>query len=185
MAKLIYSAITSLDGYVADQDGNFDWAVPDAEVHAFINELERPVGTYLYGRRMYEVMLGWARPDRERAPLLRDYAELWQAADKVVFSESLPAVSTSRTRLERAFAPDGVRQMKAAATRDLSIGGPHLAAQAIKAGLVDEYHLSTIPIAIGAGHSPFAKLDEHLKLDVVEEQRFRSGALAQILVPRR
>ena len=132
MAKLIYSAIASLDGYVADEDGNFDWAEPDEEVHAFVNELERPIGTYLYGRRLYEVMAFWetapAHPDEK--PVTRDFAEIWQAADKVVYSRRLEAVATARTRLERDFDPDAVRELKAKAAHDLTVGGPGLAAQA-------------------------------------------------------
>ena len=176
MTKLIYSAITSLDGYVADADGNFDWAVPDTEVHAFINELERPIGTYLYGRRMYEVMLGWETPAPDLPPLMRDYAEIWQAADKVVFSATLPTASTARTRIEPSFTSDGVRQLKAAATRDLSIGGPHLAAQAIETGLVDEYHLFLTPVIIGAG-TPSLPAGVRLPLDLVDERRFAGGVV--------
>src|SRR5258708_6303267 len=143
MAKLIYSAIMSLDGYIADVDGNFDWAAPDDEVHAFINDLERPVGTYLYGRRMYETMVYWetALTLPDQSPVARDFARIWQAADKVVYSKSLEAASSAKTRVERAFDPEAVRQMKAAATSDIGVGGPHLAAQAIAAGLVDEYQL--------------------------------------------
>ena len=153
MAKLIYSAITSLDGYVADEDGNFDWAAPDEEVHAFVNDLERPVGTYLYGRRMYEVMVAWETPETftDQEPVLQDYAEIWQAADKVVYSRTLETVSSARTRIERDFDPEAVRQMKAQAERDISVGGPGLAAEAIKAGLVDEYHLFVSPVVVGGG----------------------------------
>src|ERR671929_906442 len=133
VAKLIYSATTSLDGYVADGDGNFDWAVPDEEVHAFINDLDRPLGTYLYGRRMYETMVGWETDPTlaDRSPLMRDFAEIWQAADKIVYSKTLETVSTARTRVERDFDPEAVRQMKARAGRDISVGGPELAAHAI------------------------------------------------------
>jgi dihydrofolate reductase len=133
MAKLIYSAITSLDGYVADSDGNFDWAVPDEEVHTFVNDLERPVGTYLYGRRMYEVMVGWetAHNLADQRPVMQDFAEIWQAADKIVYSKTLDTVSSARTRIERDFDPEAVRRMKARAVRDISVGGPDLAAQAI------------------------------------------------------
>ena len=153
MAKLIYSAITSLDGYVADEDGKFDWSAPDEEVHAFVNDLERPVGTYLYGRRMYEVMVVWENPDAfaDEEPVIRDYAEIWQAAEKIVYSKTLEAVSSSRTRIERDFDPDAIREMKARAARDLSVGGPELAAQAIEAGLVDELHLFLSPIVVGGG----------------------------------
>jgi dihydrofolate reductase len=130
MAKLIYSAIASLDGYVADEDGNFDWAVPDEEVHAFINDLDRSVGTFLYGRRMYETMVGWETDPTlaEHSPLMRDFAQIWQAADKIVYSKTLEVVSTARTRIERDFNPEAIRQMKALAGRDLIVGGPDLAA---------------------------------------------------------
>ncbi|HEY2984134.1 MAG TPA: dihydrofolate reductase family protein, partial [Jatrophihabitantaceae bacterium] len=143
MAKLIYSAIASLDGYIADADGNFDWAAPDEEVHAFVNDRERPIGTYLYGRRMYETMVAWETmpTDEGQPPVSRDYAQIWRAADKIVYSTTLPAVSSDRTRLERDFDIDAVRQLKASADRDISVGGPGLAAIAIAAGLIDELHL--------------------------------------------
>ena len=153
MAKLIYSAIASLDGYVADEEGNFDWAIPDEEVLAFINDLEEPVGTYLYGRRLYEVMVGWETDPTlaDRSPLMRDFAQIWQAADKIVYSKTLEAVSTARTRIERDFDPEAVRQMKAREGRDLLVGGPELAAQVFKAGLVDECHLFVAPVVVGGG----------------------------------
>ena len=153
MAKLIYSAITSLDGYVDDEDGNFDWAAPDEEVHAFVNDLERPIGTYLYGRRLYEVMVAWETMDTgpDQPPVVRDFAEIWQAADKVVYSTTLETVASARTRIERDFDPEAVRRMKASAQRDLTVGGPALAAQAIRAGLVDECHLFLSPIVVGGG----------------------------------
>jgi dihydrofolate reductase len=178
MARLIYSAITSLDGYVADENGSFDWAAPDEEVHRFVNDLERPIGTYLYGRRMYEVMKFWETahtlPDQPLA--IRDYAELWQAADKVVYSKTLDEVTTARTRLEREFGPEAVRQMKARAERDMSVGGPHLAAEAIKAGLVDEVHLFLHPILVGGGNHALPN-DVRLKLELVDERRFKGGAV--------
>jgi dihydrofolate reductase len=126
LAKLIYSAITSLDGYVADEGGKFDWAVPDEEVHSFVNDLERPVGTYLYGRRMYEVMVYWETvPTRADQPsFIQDFAEIWQAADKIVYSKTLETVASARTRIERDFDPAAVRQLKAAARRDITVGGP-------------------------------------------------------------
>jgi dihydrofolate reductase len=176
MAKLIYSAITSLDGYIADEDGNFDWAVPDEEVHAFINDLERPVGTYLYGRRMYETMLGWETDPAlaDHSPPMRDFAQIWQAADKIVYSKTLEAVSTSRTRIERDFDPEAVRQMKSLAGRDLSMGGSDLAAQAIKAGLVDEWHLFVVPIVVGGGKQSLPN-NVRLKLELLDERRFGNG----------
>ena len=136
MGGLIYSAIASLDGYVADEEGNFDWAVLAEEVHAFINDLERPVGAYLYGRRLYETMVGWETDPTlaDQSPVLRDFAEIWQAADKIVYSKTLEAVSTGRTRIERDFDPETVRQMKALAGRDLMVGGPELAAHAFRPG---------------------------------------------------
>jgi dihydrofolate reductase len=176
MAKLIYSAISSLDGYIADEDGNFDWAVPDEEVHGFINDLERPVGTYLYGRRMYETMVGWETDPTlaEQSPLMRDFAEIWQAADKVVYSKTLETVSTTRTRLEREFDPEAVRQMKASAGRDISVSGPDLAAQAFRAALVDECYLIVTPIVVGGGKRSLPN-DVRLKLELLDERRFDNG----------
>lgn len=178
MAKLIYSAITSLDGYVADEDGKFDWSMPDAEVMRFLNEIERPVGTYLYGRGMYEVMAGWeTAPSHEnRSPTLQDFTQLWQAADKVVYSRTLEKVSTSKTRLEREFDPDAVRHMKASADRDMSVGGPELAGQALKAGLVDQCHLYLTPIVVGGGKPSFPD-NLHLPLELLEERRFGNGVV--------
>ena len=178
MAKLIYSAITSLDGYVADEDGKFDWSMPDAEVMRFLNEIERPVGTYLYGRGMYEVMAGWeTAPTREnRSPTLQDFTQLWQAADKVVYSRTLEKVSTSKTRLEREFDPDAVRHMKASADSDMSVGGPELAGQALKAGLVDECHLYLTPIVVGGGKPSFPD-NLRLPLELLEERRFGNGVV--------
>ena len=176
MAKLIYSAITSLEGYVADEDGNFEWAVPDEEVHTFINDLERPVGTYLYGRRMYEVMLGWESahtlPDQPHFMLA--FAQMWQAADKIVYSKTLQTVSSARTRIERDFDPEAVRQMKALAGRDILVGGPELAAQAVKAGLVEELHLFLAPIVVGGGKQSLPS-DVRLELEVLDERRFGNG----------
>ncbi len=153
MVKLIYSAITSLDGYIADEKGNFDWAVPDEAVHTFINNLERPVGTYLYGRLMYEVMAVWETlhtlPDQP--PYILDFAAIWQAADKIVYSKTLEKVSTARTRIERKFDIESVMQMKLELGHDILVGGPNLASQAIKAGLVDEYQLFITPIIVGGG----------------------------------
>jgi dihydrofolate reductase len=178
MAPLIYSAITSIDGYVADENGNFDWAAPDEEVHSFVNDLERHAGTFLYGRRMYDVMKFWetAPATTDQMPVMRDYAELWQAADKVVYSKSLEAVTTARTRLEREFDAEAVRQMKARAQRDLTVGGPHLAAQAIEAGLVDELHLFLTPIVIGSGNRALPD-NVHVELDLIDERRFSSGVV--------
>ena len=177
MAKLIYSAITSLDGYVSDEDGDFDWAAPDEEVHAAVNDLERTVGTYLYGRRMYEVMGDWeSMTVAGQPPAMRDYAEIWRAADKVVYSTKLESVASARTRIARDFDPEAVRQMKATAGRDLSVGGPDLAAQAMKAGLVDELHLFLTPIVVGGGTRSLPD-DVRLKLDLLDDRRFGSGVV--------
>jgi dihydrofolate reductase len=177
MAKLVYSAITSLDGYVADEDGNFDWAEPDEEMHTLVNELERPVGTYLYGRRIYEVMVAWETMDlSEQPPFIRDYAEIWRAADKIVYSKTLETVSSVKTRLERDFDPESIRRMKALAGPDISVGGPGLAAQAIKAGLVDECHLFLTPIVVGGGKRSLPN-NVRLKLELLDERRFGNGVV--------
>ncbi len=176
MAKLIYLAIASLDGYIADEDGSFDWAVPDEEVHAFINDLIRPFGTYLYGRRMYEMMVGWETDPAlaEQSRLMRDFAEIWQAADKIVYSKTLEAVSTASTRIERDFDPEAVRRMKASAGRDVVVGGAELAAQAFRAGLVDECHLFVAPIVVGGGKRSLPE-DVRVKLELLGERRFGNG----------
>ena len=178
MAKLIYSAITSLDGYVSDEDGNFDWAAPDEEVHTFVNNLERPVGTYLYGRRMYEVMLAWedSQTFADQPPFIQDFAQIWQAADKIVYSKTLERVSSAKTRIERDFDPKAVRQMEATAGRDITVGGPDLAAQAIKAGLVDECHLFLAPIVVGRGKQSLPN-NVRLKLELLDERRFANGVV--------
>ncbi len=176
MAKLIFSSITSLDGYVADADGRFDWGVPDAEVHAVVNDLERRAGTHLYGRRMYEVMVAWetlpAGP--EQPPVVRDFAEIWRAADKVVHSTTLQEVTSARTRLERAFDPAAVRQLKATAERDITVGGPGLAAQAFAAGLVDELHLFVAPVVVGGGTRALPD-GVRVQLELLDERRFAGG----------
>ena len=168
--------ITSLDGYIADEDGNFDWAAPDDEVHSFVNDLERHVGTYLIGRRMYEVMVAWetAHTFADQSPVVQDFAEIWKAADKIVYSKTLATVSSARTRIERDFDPEGVRQMKAAARRDISVGGPGLAAQAIKAGLVDELHRIMVPIVVGGGTQSLPQ-DVRVELELLDERRFGNG----------
>jgi dihydrofolate reductase len=177
MAKVIYSAITSLDGYVADEEGNFDWAEPDGEMHTFVNELERLVGTYLYGRRMYEVMGAWETIDLSEQPsFIRDYAEIWRAADKIVYSKTLETVSSAKTRVERDFDPAAVLRMKASAGHDISVGGPELAAQAFKAGLVDECHLFLTPIIVGGGNRSLPN-NVRLKLELLDERRFGNGVV--------
>jgi dihydrofolate reductase len=178
VSKLIYSAITSLDGYVADERGNFDWAAPDEEVHGFVNDRERPIGTYLLGRRMYDVMKFWetAHTQADEPAVFLDYARIWQSADKIVYSRSLDRVTTARTRLEKTFDADAVRRLKAQARADLSVGGPHLAAEALRAGLVDELHLYLTPHVIGGGNAALPG-DLRLRLELVDERRFASGVV--------
>ena len=178
MAKLIYAIQTSLDGYVNDEEGEFGWARPDAEVHSFFNELERPTGTNLYGRRMYEVMRYWQDPPglAEAPPHIREFAEIWKAADKVVYSRSLDSVSTQRTRLERDFDPESIRRLKESAAADLSIGGPTLAAEALRAGLVDELHQVIYPVVVGGGTS-WLPDGLSLELEPLDERRFSGGAV--------
>ncbi len=176
MARLLYTAITSLDGYVADPEGRFDWAAPDEEVHAAVNELERPVGTYLYGRRMYRVMAYWETAPDDAPPVQRDYAEIWRQADKVVYSSTLDAPVTSRTRIERAFDPAAVAELKASSDRDLSLGGPGLAAHALRAGLVDELQMLVTPVVVGGG-TAFLPDDVRLDLALLDQRRFGNGAV--------
>ena len=184
MARLIYSAIASLDGYTADAEGKFDWAAPDAELHAFVNDLERDVGTHLYGRRMYGTMAVWETMDVSAEPdVMRDYAGIWRDADKVVYSRTLAAASTPRTRIERDFDPEAVRRMKETAGRDLSVGGPGLAAHALRAGIVDEIQLFLVPVVVGGGTRA---LPDGLRvdLDLLDERRFAGGAVYLRYQPR-
>ena len=175
MGKLIYSTIASLDGYVADEDGKFDWAEPDEEVHTFVNDLERPVRTYLYGRRMYEVMTAWETISlTDQPPFIREYAEIWRASEKIVYSRSLQKTSTGRTRIERDFDPEAIRQMKSTTGPDLLVGGPNLAAQAMAAGLIDELHLFVAPVVVGGGTKSLPD-DVLLKLELLDERRFGNG----------
>ena len=175
MAKLIYLTIASLDGYVADEDGKFDWGEPDEEVHTFINDLARPVGTHLYGRRMYEVLVVWENLSlADQPPYIRDFAEIWRAADKIVYSKTLETVSSARTRLEREFDPEAVRQLKASADRDLAVAGPELAGQAIKAGLVDELQLLLAPVLVGGGTDALPD-KVRMELELLDERRFGNG----------
>jgi dihydrofolate reductase len=178
MAKLIYSAICSLDGYTEDEHGRFEFAKPDAEVHAFVNELERPIGTYLYGRRMYETMVWWETIDTGPAQnaVARDFAELWRAAEKIVYSRTLETVSSARTRLEHEFAPDAIRALKGSAAADISVGGSELAGQALAAGLVDELRLLLHPVIVGGGK---AALPNHVwtELELIDERRFQGGVV--------
>ncbi len=178
MGKLIYSAITSLDGYIEDEHGNFDWAAPDEEVHRFVNELERPVGTYLYGRRMYETMVYWetAHTATEQPPVALDFAKLWQAADKIVYSKSLESASSARTRIERQFDPKMIRELKSVDGRDITVGGADLAAQAFQAGLVDECQFFLTPVVVGGGRSSLPN-NVRFGLELLSERRFRSGVV--------
>lgn len=178
MVKLSYSAITSLDGYIEDASGAFDWAEPDDEVHRFVNDLERPVGTYLYGRRMYETMMGWETDPSvaDQSAASADFAQIWQAADKIVYSETLETASTARTRIERVFDPDDVRRLKTTAEHDLSIGGPGVAGHAFQAGLVDECHLLVVPVIVGGG-KPCYPARVRLDLELLDERRFGNGVV--------
>jgi dihydrofolate reductase len=175
MAKLIYSAISSLDGYVADEAGNFDWGEPDEEVHAFVNDLQRSAGTYLLGRRMYEVLVAWETLDLAgHSDAIRDFAEIWRGTDKIVYSRTLSAPSSARTRIERDFDPGAVRRMKAAAASDLLVGGPDLAAQAFRTGLVDECHLILAPVVVGGG-TPTLPDRVRIALELRDARRFDGG----------
>src|SRR6188508_3167691 len=179
MAKLIYAALTSLDGYVEDEDGRFDWAAPDEEVHAFVNELERPIGTYLYGRRMYETMVFWETASEHRADepaVFWDYAEIWRAAEKIVYSRTLQTPSSARTRIEREFDRDAVRQLKLSSTADIAVAGGDLAGQAIGAGLVDECHLFVCPIVVGGGKRALPN-NVRAQLELLDEHRFATGVV--------
>jgi dihydrofolate reductase len=178
MARLHYAAICSLDGYVSDASGSFDWAAPDHEVHSFVNDLERPVGTYLYGRRLYDVMRFWDSPDLadSDSAAMRDFAGIWQGADKVVYSTTLDHVTTPRTRLERTFDVAAVQHLVTAAASDVSIGGPTLAAQALRGGIVDEVNLFLVPAVVGGGTAALPS-DVRLDLDLLDERRFTSGVV--------
>jgi dihydrofolate reductase len=178
MAQLIYSAIASLDGYVEDQKGDFDWAAPDAEVFSFVNELERPVGTYLYGRRMYETMLYWetAHLAPGESDIARDFSEVWRAAEKIVYSRTLESVSSARTRVERDFGPEAVRHLKLTSESDMTVGGANLAAQALRAGLVDELQLFAVPVVVGGGKH-WLPADLCIALDLIEVRQFANSVV--------
>src|SRR5664279_3429607 len=179
MGKLIYSMLTSLDGYVSDAAGNFDWATPDQELHAYINSVSRSVGTCLLGRRMYETMVFWEDPQSVRGepPVMVEYAEIWQGYNKVVYSTTLAAVASERTRVERSFEPDAVRALKSATELSLSIDGPTLAAHALRAGLVDELHVYVCPVVVGGG-TAFYPAGVRLDLELLEERAFGNGVLS-------
>jgi dihydrofolate reductase len=177
MGRLVYSAIASLDGYVADEGGNFDWSIPDDEVHGVVNDLERAAGTALYGRRMYEVLVAWETIETEGAsPVTQDFARLWRAAEKVVYSTTLTEVSSARTRIASTFDPDAIRALKAASDRDITIGGPTLAAEALRAGLVDELHLFLSPVVVGGG-TPALPDDLRLDLTLLGVRPFANGVV--------
>lgn len=177
MARLVYAAIASLDGYVADEAGNFSWSAPDEEVHAFVNDLERPLGTHLYGRRMYEVLVAWETMDVTDEPqVIRDYAEIWRAANKVVFSRTLSEPASAKTRVEPEFDPAAIAQLKEASEQDIGIGGPTLASQALAAGLVDELHLFVSPVIVGGGTRALPD-GQKLRLSLEEERRFGNGVV--------
>jgi dihydrofolate reductase len=178
MAKLIYTVLGSLDGYFEDADGRFDWAAPDHEVHAFVNDLQRPIGTYLYGRRMYETMVFWetVSTEADEPAVFWDYAEIWRAAEKIVYSRTLQTPSSARTRIEREFDQDAVRQLKLSSTADIAVGGGDLAGQAIGAGLVDEYHLFFCPIVIGSGKRTLPD-NVRAQLELLDERRFKNGVV--------
>jgi dihydrofolate reductase len=178
MARLIYSAITSLDGYVEDEAGKFGWAAPDDEVHAFVNDLERPIGTYLYGRRMYETMVFWetVSTGAQQPRVIREFAEIWRSAEKIVYSRTLQTASSARTRIERVFDPDTIRRLKETSGPDITIGGAELGGQAIAAGLVDECHLFIGPIVVGGGKRALPD-DVRTQLELLDERRFDGGVV--------
>jgi dihydrofolate reductase len=177
MAKLIYSAIASLDGFTEDEHGKFDWAAPDDEVHAFVNDLERPIGTHLYGRRMYDTMVYWETVDTGGQPgPAHDYATIWRAAEKIVYSRTLDTPSSARTRIERAFDPAAIRSLKNSNSKDMSVGGPELAAAAFIAGLVDECHFLLHPVVVGGGKRALPA-GVRMRLELLSERRFESGVV--------
>ena len=178
MAKLIYSVLASLDGYFEDADGRFDWAAPDEDVHALVNDLERPIGAYLYGRRVYETMVFWetVSTEADEPAMFWDYAGIWRAAEKIVYSRTLQTPSSARTRIEREFDPDAVRQLKLSSTADIAVAGGDLAGQAIGAGLVDEYHLFLCPIVIGGGKRTLPD-NVRAQLELLDERRFKNGVV--------
>ena len=186
MAHLVYSTFASLNGYVADEDGRFDWATPDEEVHVFANKLESGVGTYLLGRRMYEMMLWWESPENTagQPEYIREFAETWRAAEKVVYSSTLESASSARTRIERSFDPSAADLLKREATRDIAIAGPTLAAPAIRAGIVDEYHLFVVPVLVGGGLRAFPD-GVRMSLRLAEQRRFGNGMVYLKYVPAR
>jgi dihydrofolate reductase len=178
VAKLFFTAITSLDGFIEDEVGNFDWAMPDDEVLRFINDLEAQIGTYLYGRRIYETMVYWETAESldDPDPISREFGEIWRAAEKIVYSTSLATASSARTQIERVFDPMKIQEMKSNRDHDLEVAGPNLAAHAFRAGLVDECQLFLVPIVLGGG-KPALPRDSSLKFDLVTERTFESGVV--------
>jgi dihydrofolate reductase len=178
VAKLIYASIASLDGYTEDKTGSFEWSEPDEELHQYITDFERGIGTHLYGRRMYDTLAVWETdPSLEaQSPILADYARVWQASDKIVYSSTLEAPRTARTRIERRFDPEAVLRLVGSAQRDVGIGGPELAGHAFKAGLVDELHLFVVPVVLGGG-KPALPTDMFVKLELLDEHRFAGGVV--------
>jgi dihydrofolate reductase len=178
MGKLIYAAICSLDGYTEDAHGEFDWAAPDEEVHAFVNDLQRPIRTYLYGRRMYETMVFWetVRTRADQQAVIRHYAEIWRAAEKIVYSRTLETTSSAKTRIEREFDVEAVRRLKQTSESDITVGGAELARQALAVGLVDEFHLLLTPIIVGGG-KPALPENVRVQLQLLGERRFQSGVV--------
>ena len=178
MSKLIYIANVTLDGYIEDSQGRFDWTAPSDDVFAFITDLVRPTGTYLYGRRLYETMAVWETDPAlaAQSELMSAFARVWQAANKVVYSTTLHAVSTAKTQLERDFDPDAIRDLKAAAANDLTVGGANLAAHAFRAGLVDECQFLIGPVFVGAGKSSLPR-DTRADLELLDERRFSNGVV--------
>jgi len=178
VAKLIYSAIASLDEYVEDEQGKFDWAAPDAELHAFVNDLERGIGTYLYGRRMYETMVFWETVSTgpDQPAVSRDFAGIWRAADKVVYSRTLESVSSATTRIERDLDADAVRRLKQSSAADITVGGAELAGQALAMGLVDELQLFLAPVVVGGGKRALPA-GLRARLELLDEHSFRSGVV--------
>jgi dihydrofolate reductase len=175
MGRLVYSAITSLDGYVADEQGRWDWSIPDAEVHAFVNDMSRACGTWLLGRRMYDVLVAWETMEGDE-PEIREFTEIWHGSDKVVYSRTLEEPRSARTRIEREFDPEAVRALKEQADRDLSVAGPELAAQAFAAGLVDDVHLFVSPIVVGGGNAALPS-GIQIPLELASERRFGNGVV--------
>ena len=176
MAKLIYTAITSLDGYIEDEHGSFEWSAPDEDVHAFVNDLERRIGTYLYGRRLYETMVYWETAPADSPAVELNYARVWRSATKIVYSTTLQETASARTRIERTFDADAVRAMKEAANADLSVGGAELAAHGFRAGLVNEVRLLLNPVVVGGGKRALPD-GVRLDLELLDERRFASGVV--------